>query len=736
MGRGLKHGYLPTAILACCACVLLLLLLDYGAPAKEENQSPTLQTADGHSKQGGHKKRRCQFYLDWSSSDGSNSFVYLNYKSFESALVTYPHCRFEVLVPAPQTAFYYRVGNLLSRHQFEKYSKMGFWIDMNMPTSKTYERTNLDTYTYWKDNVEGCCSFRASRRELIKAKAITFHFTFFWRLVALAEYGGFFSDFSWLHNPSHSLLPPSSSQPTSDGALIIKNNLNISTVSPASLLMFRPSSPIPPCVLRKFHYRGEDPLEEDNTAANLLLTCVYADKATGGVECLQTALDECFKRHNVTNVFASRSRVRSDPEAVEQMWEVDGGAKTSSLLTQNNLSAVWMGSKALDGQWRIPAKDSPAARHTATVDGLLASSSVVAKFIASSSPESQCRRPDTCSHYNLSLFPSTPEQQAQASTSCSPSFVMAGFMKAGTSLLWDCLTRHPQVVHALRGVVFKETGCYLPNSMRPRRAADRMHCFPFLEPSQGIVRGDGTVYNAAGRETPFHFRADNPNIKAILVIRNPVERAKSHHRFSFQSFKTFGLQNMNDVVDLALMPVPGGLSDMHTLAQSAVDASQADRQSIVRQLVDLYHKGVTRSCDRVKPNCDAKLYHRAANVLFHSIFFCPIWHWRNVLGEENVLVVPAESFDPRVSTSSGEKGQNIDETLAAVHSFLGICPWKLKSHSNLDLHLTFSSIPNNYTLNSNARARLERFFKPFNVLLAEVLQGNANGPKHLPSYLS
>jgi len=617
----------------------------------------------------------------------------------------------------------------LSRHQFEKYSKMGFWIDMNMPTSKTYERTNLDTYTYWKDNIEICCSFKASRKELIKAKAIPFHFSFFWRLVALAEYGGIFSDFSWLHNPSHSLLDPSSSQPTSDGALIIKNNILNTTqpMAPASaLLMFRPSSPIPPCLLRKFHYRGEDPAEE---AANTLLTCVYADKTTGGVACLQTALDECFKRHNVTNVFASKSTVQSDPEAVEQLWQ---GSKTSSLFTHNNLSAVWLGNKALDGRWWIPAKESSAALHMKTVDGLLASSSTVIKFLAASPSESQCRRPvaKTCSHYNLSLSSSTPEQQAQASASCSPSFVMAGFMKAGTSLLFDCVTRHPQVVHPLRGVVFKETGCYLPNSMRPRKAADRMHCFPFIEPGQGVVTGDGTVYNAAGRDTPFRFRADNPNIKAIIVIRNPVERAKSHHRFSFQAFKAFGLQNLNDVVDLALMPVPGGLSEMHTLAQSAVDSSPVNRPGIVRQLVDLYHKGVTRSCDRVKPNCDAKLYHRAANVLFHSIFFCPIWHWRNVLGKENVLVVAAENFDPRISSSSGEKGQQLDDTLSRVYSFLGICPWKLRSHTNLDLHLTFSSISNNNTLNSNSRARLESFFSPFNRLLAEVL-----GNEH-PSYLS
>lgn len=64
--------------------------------------------------------------------------------------------------------------------------------------------------------------------------------------------------------------------------------------------------------------------------------------------------------------------------------------------------------------------------------------------------------------------------------SCAPTFVIPGFMKAGTSFVYDALSKHPQVLTALRGVVFKETGCYLPREVKP----SRMDCFPFVESAE------------------------------------------------------------------------------------------------------------------------------------------------------------------------------------------------------------------------------------------------------------
>lgn len=56
-------------------------------------------------------------------------------------------------------------------------------------------------------------------------------------------------------------------------------------------------------------------------------------------------------------------------------------------------------------------------------------------------------------------------------------------MKAGTSYLFDMISKHPLVLHTLKGVIFKETGCYYGEIVQSEATAyRRMNCFPFVEP--------------------------------------------------------------------------------------------------------------------------------------------------------------------------------------------------------------------------------------------------------------
>jgi hypothetical protein len=87
----------------------------------------------------------------------------------------------------------------------------------------------------------------------------------------------------------------------------------------------------------------------------------------------------------------------------------------------------------------------------------------------------------------------------QSRVSCALTFAIVGFMKAGTTYVYDLLASHPQVVKNLKvptghitirlkvliafkqGVGFKETGCYLPSSLRNNSGINRMDCFPFVQ---------------------------------------------------------------------------------------------------------------------------------------------------------------------------------------------------------------------------------------------------------------
>jgi hypothetical protein len=65
--------------------------------------------------------------------------------------------------------------------------------------------------------------------------------------------------------------------------------------------------------------------------------------------------------------------------------------------------------------------------------------------------------------------------------SCALSFVLPGFMKSGSSYVFDIIRNHPQVVTPVHGVIFKETGCYETPVLFQGQPDDRLQCFPFVE---------------------------------------------------------------------------------------------------------------------------------------------------------------------------------------------------------------------------------------------------------------
>merc|ERR1711968_100714 len=105
---------------------------------------------------------------------------------------------------------------------------------------------------------------------------------------------------------------------------------------------------------------------------------------------------------------------------------------------------------------------------------------------------------------------------------------MPGFMKAGTTFAFSTITRHPHILNPLVGVSFKETGCYLPSEMSARRAANRMNCFPFVRSGEKFIFGDGTTYYAGSESVPRLMHKDNPQLRALFVLRDPIQRMLSH----------------------------------------------------------------------------------------------------------------------------------------------------------------------------------------------------------------
>jgi hypothetical protein len=115
----------------------------------------------------------------------------------------------------------------------------------------------------------------------------------------------------------------------------------------------------------------------------------------------------------------------------------------------------------------------------------------------------------------------------------APDFLIIGAQKGGTTSLYSYLCQHPEVVAART----KEVQYFSENFARGS-AWYRRH-FPVLvsrEPQRllgaGRLRtGEATPYYLFHPHAPKRVRAGLPRVKLIALLRNPIDRAYSHHRY-------------------------------------------------------------------------------------------------------------------------------------------------------------------------------------------------------------
>jgi hypothetical protein len=108
-------------------------------------------------------------------------------------------------------------------------------------------------------------------------------------------------------------------------------------------------------------------------------------------------------------------------------------------------------------------------------------------------------------------------------------FVIAGTQKGGTTALDHYLRSHPGLCMAARKEVhFFDEDRYFNADHRPRRAdyADYHALFP--DDREGKVTGEATPIYMYWRDAPPRLREYRPDLRIILVLRNPVDRAFSH----------------------------------------------------------------------------------------------------------------------------------------------------------------------------------------------------------------
>jgi len=118
-----------------------------------------------------------------------------------------------------------------------------------------------------------------------------------------------------------------------------------------------------------------------------------------------------------------------------------------------------------------------------------------------------------------------------------PDFLLIGSMKSGTTTLFECLERHPQVFMSDP----KEPGYFSRREVNQRGAAWYRSLFAAASPDQ-LCGEASTCYTrwphfgeVAGRIAAFL-----PSARLIFIMRNPADRTYSHYRHLMQQRDKLG----------------------------------------------------------------------------------------------------------------------------------------------------------------------------------------------------
>ena len=417
-------------------------------------------------------------YTDFYQS--SDRFAYVNYKSTESVLQVYPLASVVALIVGPRQVDYYHVADNLAKHQFLPYQKRGYRIAAVAQHDRSLNKLIANTtsgHAYFARAFARCCVVTRA----VDMRAVTrapLALLWYVRLLHLHHGGGLAADASWLHVRPLPLGDVDGwAVRTGCGGLNGTAGADV-RCGVSSLLVFRRGSPVPGCVLQHF----DDPVflacidGADDSRAQVSTAAAGDERARFArdrrhVRCFEDALARCAGSRGITNALANAVLVADDPVA--------------AVVPGAGPAVVWLGPMSWAGDWRYlsPADGSTQTTTTFTSPTSAALTALVARVRLGrrgdleAGARVRCRSNSSagpalpCSRYHVYTSPSstpyTPSEVAQARLSCAPTFLLAGFMKAGTTALYGRYLPHPPHTHARLPQEQEEDTFFTPT--RPRR---------------------------------------------------------------------------------------------------------------------------------------------------------------------------------------------------------------------------------------------------------------------------
>lgn len=111
-----------------------------------------------------------------------------------------------------------------------------------------------------------------------------------------------------------------------------------------------------------------------------------------------------------------------------------------------------------------------------------------------------------------------------------PDFLIVGTKRGGTTSLWNNMQLHPQVLGMWPQVRGRKSTDFFFDSDRGSQSWYRSHFATGAKRRKGFVTGEASPYYMYSPHAPRLIAEAFPETKLIVLLRDPVERAYSHHQ--------------------------------------------------------------------------------------------------------------------------------------------------------------------------------------------------------------
>tara|TARA_Y100001936_G_C16009194_1_gene632531 strand:- start:314 stop:1144 length:831 start_codon:yes stop_codon:yes gene_type:complete len=241
-----------------------------------------------------------------------------------------------------------------------------------------------------------------------------------------------------------------------------------------------------------------------------------------------------------------------------------------------------------------------------------------------------------------------------------PNFIIIGAMKSGTTSLYNYICDHPSVIAA----EYDEIGFFDSNYHLGLNWYRSL--FPTKKQLKSLEQKEDQ--GITGEDTPFYFWNEEsanrikeilPNVKLIIILRNPINRAYSEYHDKVQSGRT----------------------------------KKSFEQYIQSELENLKKNSPPPS----KFNDDD-------SILLRGIYSKQFENWSSIFSKKQIIVLQSEQLL--------EKPQKV---LNDIYNFLGLTEFNLKNK--------FSKKKKKYQdMNSETREILRDFYYPYNEKLFQMIE--------------